>query len=60
MIRLKALLDEAVDRAYAIVSEKNADLAEAERREIARIVGIGAVQYADLAQNRSSNYVFSW
>lgn len=60
VIKLKALLDEAVDRAFAIVSEKNADLPEAERREIARIVGIGAVQYADLAQNRSSNYVFSW
>ena len=60
VIKLKALLDEAVDRAFAIVSEKNADLPEAERREIARTVGIGAVQYADLAQNRSSNYVFSW
>jgi len=35
-------------------------LPEAERREIARVVGIGAVQYADLSQNRSSNYVFSW
>jgi arginyl-tRNA synthetase len=60
VIKLKALLDEAVDRAYAIVQEKNPDLPEAERREISRIVGIGAVQYADLAQNRSSNYVFSW
>ena len=60
VIRLKALLDEAVDRAFAIVAEKNPDLPEAERREIARSVGIGAVQYADLAQNRSSNYVFSW
>ena len=60
VIRLKALLDEAVDRAYAIVCEKNPDLAESERREIASIVGIGAVQYADLSQNRSSNYVFSW
>ncbi len=60
VIKLKALLDEAVDRAFAIVAEKNPDLPEAERREIARIVGIGAVQYADLAQNRSSNYVFSW
>jgi arginyl-tRNA synthetase len=60
VIRLKALLDEAVERAYAIVSEKNADLPEAERREIAQIVGVGAVQYADLSQNRSSNYVFSW
>ncbi len=60
VIKLKALLDEAVDRALAIVAEKNPDLPEAERREIARIVGIGAVQYADLSQNRSSNYVFSW
>ena len=60
VIRLKALLDEAVDRAFAIVSEKNPDMPEPERREIADIVGIGAVQYADLAQNRSSNYVFSW
>ncbi len=60
VIKLKALLDEATDRAYAIVSEKNPDLPEAERREIANVVGIGAVQYADLSQNRSSNYVFSW
>jgi arginyl-tRNA synthetase len=60
VIKLKALLDEAEDRAYALVSEKNPDLPEAERREIARAVGVGAVQYADLAQNRSSNYVFSW
>jgi arginyl-tRNA synthetase len=60
VIKLKALLDEAVDRAYAIVLEKNPDLPEAERREIARIVGLGAVKYADLSQNRSSNYLFSW
>jgi arginyl-tRNA synthetase len=59
-IKLKALLDEAEERALAIVAEKNPDLPEAERREIARTVGIGAVQYADLSQNRSSNYVFSW
>jgi len=59
-IKLKALLDEAEERAFAIVSEKNPDLPESERREIARVVGIGAVQYADLSQNRSSNYVFSW
>ena len=60
VIKLKNLLDEAEDRAFAIVSEKNAELPEAERREIARAVGLGAVQYADLSQNRSSNYVFSW
>jgi len=59
-IKLKALLDEAEERAFAIVSEKNPDLPESERREIARVVGIGAAQYADLSQNRSSNYVFSW
>lgn len=60
VIKLKNLLDEAEDRAFAIVSEKNPDLPESDRRDIARIVGIGAVQYADLSQNRSSNYVFSW
>ncbi|MEX2044316.1 MAG: arginine--tRNA ligase [Opitutus sp.] len=60
VIKLKALLDEAEERALAIVSEKNPDLPEPDRRAIARVVGIGAVQYADLSQNRSSNYVFSW
>ncbi len=59
-IKLKALLDEAEERAYAIVTEKSPEIPEAERREIAGIVGVGAVQYADLSQNRSSNYVFSW
>jgi len=59
-IKLKALLDEAEERAYAVVNEKNADLPEDERRTIARVVGVGSVQYADLSQNRSSNYVFSW
>ena len=60
VIKLKELLDEAEDRAFAIVSEKNPELPEPERRGIARVVGLGAVQYADLSQNRSSNYVFSW
>ena len=60
VIKLKALLNEAVERAYALVTAKSADIPEAERREIANVVGIGSVQYADLSQNRSSNYVFSW
>ncbi len=60
VIKLKALLDEAEERAYALVTGKSPEVPEAERREIARVVGIGSVQYADLAQNRSSNYVFSW
>ncbi len=66
VIKLKALLDEAEEREYAIVIGKNAERPEAERfsddecRAIARVVGIASVQYADLSQNRSSNYVFSW
>jgi arginyl-tRNA synthetase len=60
VIKLKSLLNEAEERAYALVTAKSPDLPEDERREIARVVGIGSVQYADLAQNRSSNYVFSW
>jgi len=59
-VKLSDLLDEAEERAFKIVSEKNPDLAEAQRREIARIVGIGAVKYADLLPNRQSDYVFSW
>ena len=59
-VRLKALLVEAADRAYALVGEKGADIPEAERRTIAQIVGVGSVQYADLSQNRSSDYVFAW
>ncbi len=59
-VRLKDLLDEATERAYALVSGKNPDLPETERREIAAVVGVGSVQYADLAQNRSSDYLFAW
>jgi arginyl-tRNA synthetase len=59
-VKLTDLLDEAEERAFAVVSEKNADLPEPQRREIARAVGIGAVKYADLLPNRQSDYVFSW
>jgi arginyl-tRNA synthetase len=59
-IKLKDLLAEAESRAFAIVTEKSPELPEAERRDIASAVGIGAVRYADLAQNRSSDYVFAW
>ncbi len=60
IIRLKALLDEATERSYQLVSSKNPDFPEAERRAIAGIVGVASVQYADLSQNRSSDYVFAW
>ena len=59
-VKLADLLDEAQERAYAVVSAKNATLPEAERREIARVVGLGAVKYADLLPNRQSDYTFSW
>ena len=59
-VKLRDLLDEAEERAFKIVSEKNPDLPELQRREIARVVGIGAVKYADLLPNRTSDYVFSW
>ena len=59
-VKLGDLLDEAVERAYKTVCEKSADLPEAQRREIARVVGLGAVKYADLLPNRQSDYIFNW
>jgi arginyl-tRNA synthetase len=69
-VELDALLDEAVERAAQIYQSSRAErrergedvplLAEAEQRRIAEVVGIGAVKYADLSQNRASDYVFSW
>jgi arginyl-tRNA synthetase len=59
-VKLADLLDEAEERARRIVDEKNPDLDEATKAEIARVVGIGAVKYADLLPHRQSDYVFSW
>jgi arginyl-tRNA synthetase len=59
-VRLADLLDEAEERAFKLVSDKNPDLPETQRREIARAVGLGAVKYADLLPNRQSDYIFSW
>jgi arginyl-tRNA synthetase len=59
-VKLAGLLDEAEERAFKIVSEKSPDLPEPQRREIARVVGLGAVKYADLLPNRQSDYIFSW
>ena len=59
-IKLQALLDEARSRAYDVVTEKNPDLPEEERREIAESVGVGAMKYADLSSNRTQDYVFNW
>lgn len=59
-VRLTDLLDEAVQRATAIVAEKNPDIPEDERTAIGERVGVNALRYADLMQNRSTNYSFSW
>jgi arginyl-tRNA synthetase len=59
-VKLAGLLDEAEERAFQTVTEKNPGLPEAPRREIARVIGLGAIKYADLLPNRQSDYVFSW
>jgi arginyl-tRNA synthetase len=59
-VKLADLLDEAEERALKVVTEKNASLSEAERKEVARVVGLGAIKYADLAPNRQTDYVFNW
>lgn len=59
-VKLNALLDEAVDRADRLVQEKNPDMDPALRAQIAAIVGIGAVKYADLSKARTNDYRFSW
>ncbi len=59
-VSLSALLDEAIVRARTIVDEGSRSLGEAERARISDIVGIGAVKYADLANDRIRDYVFNW
>ena len=59
-VKLGDLLDEAVERALKVVVEKNPDMADAQQREIARVISIGGVKYADLLPNRQSDYVFNW
>jgi arginyl-tRNA synthetase len=59
-IRLRDLLDEAEQRAENILREKRPDLTADEAKTMSRIIGIGALKYADLAQNRNMDYVFDW
>jgi arginyl-tRNA synthetase len=59
-VPLRDLLDEAVQRARKIIEEKNPDLSETEKIDIAQKIGIGAVKYYDLSQYRMTDYVFSW
>jgi arginyl-tRNA synthetase len=59
-VKLKELLEEAVECAKAVVEEKNPKLPSEKKDEIAQAVGIGAVKYADFSNNRTSDYVFSF
>ncbi|HEY4273007.1 MAG TPA: arginine--tRNA ligase [Candidatus Udaeobacter sp.] len=59
-VPLRELLDEACKRARKIVDEKNPELSDEEKSEIAEKIGIGAVKYADLSQYRTTDYIFSW
>lgn len=60
VVKLAAVLKEAKARAHRLVSEKNPGLDQDERERIAQVVGIGAVKYAELSKNRSSDYIFNW
>ncbi len=59
-IELGSLLQEAIDRAWKIIDEKNPLFSQEEKKKIAQIVGLGALKYADLMQHRMTDYVFSW
>ena len=59
-VKLVELLDEAEQRAYALVKDKNPELAEDELRQIGRVVGIASVKYADLSKHRTSDYRFNF
>jgi arginyl-tRNA synthetase len=59
-VELGGLLNEAIERALAVVAEKNPDLPRTDQEEIAHLIGLGAVKYADLMQHRLTDYVFSW
>jgi arginyl-tRNA synthetase len=59
-VKLVELLDEAVDRAAVAVADKNPELDADTRASVARMIGIGAVKYADLSSDRIKDYVFDW
>jgi len=59
-VQLADVLDEAVERARKIVEEKNPDFSNEEKTEIAEIIGIGSVKYAELSQFRMTDYIFDW
>ena len=60
VVGLESLLDEATAEARKVVDENSPELEPAEQQQVAEVVGLGAIKYADLSQNRLSDYVFDW
>lgn len=59
-VKLTDLLDEAIERADKLISEKSTALSSKEKAAVIEAVGIGSVKYADLSKNRTTDYVFDW
>ena len=59
-VKLADLLDEAIERAGVLISQKSTALSEQEKEDVIEAVGIGSVKYADLSKNRTTDYVFDW
>ena len=59
-VKLIDVVNEAIERALTLVSKKNPSLSISEKQKIARVVGIGAVKYAELSKNRTTDYIFDW
>ena len=59
-VKLAEVVKEAISRARNLIGDKNAALEEAEKDKIARIVGVGAIKYAELSKNRTTDYIFDW
>lgn len=59
-VSLQDVIDEAVTRATKVIEEKSPDMPEEEKARVARIVGVGAIKFAELSQNRMSDYIFDW
>lgn len=60
IIKLADLLDEAIERAATLIAQRENSLSKEEQQDVARVVGIGAVKYADLSKNRTTDYIFDW
>ncbi|MFL2840313.1 MAG: arginine--tRNA ligase [Pseudohongiellaceae bacterium] len=60
IVKLGDLIQEGIERAYNQVDKKNPDLSEQDKQKIAKVVGVSAIKYADLAKNRNSDYIFDW